>query len=88
MPVVAGVPEIQHRAGEHCSLIGVLESILRSCGEAYDYVDLMGLSGAAFRIRLAWPTWDEIMGGRMHPGISTDASFGPHVQALAAIRHA
>ena len=62
--------------------MGSLEAVLQYHGEAYDYVELMGLSGAAFRLRIAYPTTDRIMGGRIHPGISVDASIGPHVQAL------
>jgi hypothetical protein len=62
--------------------MGALEAVLQYHGEAYDYVELMGLSDAAFRIRVAYPTTDRIMGGRIHPGISTDALVGPHVQAL------
>jgi len=77
-----GVPALAFRTGRECTFIGCLEAVLRYHGEAYDYVDLMGLSGAAFRVRIAYPTTDRIMGGRIHPGISTDASFGPHIAAI------
>jgi hypothetical protein len=61
--------------------MGCLEAVLRYHGEPHDYVDLMGISGAAFRVRIAYPSSDRIMGGRIHPGISADAAIGPHVAA-------
>jgi len=77
-----GVRPLGFRQGKQCTLMGSLEAVLQYHGEAYDYVELMGLSGAAFRIRVAYPSSDRIMGGRIHPGISVDASIGPHVQAV------
>jgi len=77
-----GVGPLASRQGMQCSLMGSLEAVLHYHGEAYDYAELMGLSGAAFRIRVAYPTTDRIMGGRVHPGISVDASIGPHMQAV------
>jgi hypothetical protein len=76
-----GVRPLASRRGKQCTLMGSLEAVLQYHGEAYDYVALMGLSGAAFRVRVAYPDSDRIMGGRIHPGISVDASIGPHVQA-------
>jgi hypothetical protein len=77
-----GVRPLTSRRGKQCTLMGSLEAVLQYHGEAYDYVELMGLSGAAFRIRIAYPDSDRIMGGRIHPGISVDASIGPHMQAV------
>lgn len=77
-----GVPALAFRTGRQCTLMGSLEAVLRYYGEDYDYIDLMGLSAAAFRVRIAYPTTDRIMGGRIHPGVSVDASFGPHVAAI------
>jgi len=82
MKRIDSVPEMVRRPGQQCSFVGALEAVLKTHGEPHDYVDLMGLSGAAFRIRLARSSWDEIMGGRLHPGLSTDASFGPHADAV------
>ena len=80
--VLDGVPPLAWRRGKQCTLIGCFEAVLRYYGEPWDYVDLMGLSGAAFRLRIAYSTNERLMGGRIHPGISIDASVGPHVQAL------
>jgi len=79
--VLEGVQPLAFRQGKQCTLMGCLEAVLRYHGEPYDYVDLMGLSGAAFRIRIAYPSSDRLMGGRIHPGVSVDASIGPHVDA-------
>jgi hypothetical protein len=80
--ILEGVPPLASRRGKQCTLTGCFEAVLRYHGGPWDYVDLMGLSGAAFRLRIAYPTGDQLMGGRIHPGISMDASVGPHVQAL------
>jgi len=84
MKTVPNVPEIVKRPGQQCSFIGALEAVLKTRGEGYDYVDLMGLSAAAFRVRLARSSWDGIMGGRIHPAVSTDGCFGPHADAAMA----
>lgn len=81
MKLLEGVQPLRFRQGKQCTLIGCLEIVLRYHGEPHDYVDLMGLSGAAFRIRIAYPSSDRLMGGRIHPGISIDASIGPHLDA-------
>jgi len=81
--VLAGVKQLTPRSGNECTLIGCVEAVLRYHGEAHDYVDLMGLSAAAFRIRVAYSAVESIAGGRVHPGISVDAQVGPHVQALS-----
>jgi hypothetical protein len=81
MKTIDQVPEMVRRPCQQCSFIGALEAVLTAHGEEYDYVDLMGLSGAAFRVRLGRSSWDEIMGGRIHPGVSIDGSFGPHADA-------
>ena len=83
--VLEGVQPLGFRKGKQCTLMGCLEAVLRYHGEPYDYVDLMGLSGAAFRIRIAYPSSDRLMGGRIHPGISVDASVGPHLEALLEV---
>ncbi len=80
--LLEGVQPLGFRKGKQCTLIGCLEAVLRYHGEPHDYVDLMGLSGAAFRVRIAYPSSDRLMGGRIHPGISVDASIGPHVDAV------
>jgi hypothetical protein len=84
MRALEGVPGLPGcRRGRECNLIGCLEAVLRYHAESYDYVDLMGLSAAAFRVRLAYSTSDAIMGGRIHPGISVDPLVGPHMELLA-----
>jgi len=42
--------------GESSFMAGLSE-IMKFHGESYDYVDLMGFSGAAFRINIAQPQW-------------------------------
>ena len=82
--VLEGVPPLARRGGKQCTFMAALEAVLRYYGESYDYADLMGLSAAAFRVRLAKSTWEQIMGGRIHPGISIDAPVGPHMKAITA----
>lgn len=81
--VLQGFGPLQPRATKPCSLMGCMEQVLYFLGDDYDFVELMGLSGAAFRIRLAFPTTTALMGGRVHPGVSTDASIGPYLNQLA-----
>lgn len=80
---VAGVPAFRARCGKQCSYVAALEALLRFHGEDYDYVDLMGLGGLAFRLRWVRATWDDICGGRLHPGASASGCFGGHPDALA-----
>ena len=42
----------------------------------------MGQSGCAFRVRFAKPSVPDICLGRVHAGISTDASLAPYLNAL------
>ena len=79
-----GVLPIRTReGGRECTLMASLERVLGYHGETYDYVDIMGLSGAAFRVRYAVPTEMWLCGGRVHPGISADPCVGPHLTALS-----
>lgn len=53
--VLAEVPELKW--GNECTFIGALESVLNFLGEDTDYVELMGMSGAAFRIQFNNVEW-------------------------------
>jgi hypothetical protein len=85
MKTIPGVPAFNGRQGKQCSYVAALEAILTFHGEGYDYVDLMGLSGAAFRLRWVGATWDDSCGGRLHPGAAASACFGGHPEALAEV---
>ncbi|MFX0094865.1 MAG: ArsR/SmtB family transcription factor [Candidatus Hodarchaeota archaeon] len=43
--------------GKECTFMGALEAALNFLGVSVDYVDLMGLSAAAFRLRFHQPEW-------------------------------
>ena len=82
---IPGVPGFRARCGRQCSYVAALEAVLRYHGEDHDYVDLMGLGGLAFRLRWVRATWDDICGGRLHPGASASGCFGGHPDILAEV---
>lgn len=67
--VLFDVSELVWGRNGECTFIGSLEVVLNYLGETYDYVDLMGLSAAAFRLMFHHPTWC---------ASSPDASLGPY----------
>ena len=73
---IDGVPGFSARCGKQCSYVAAVEAVLRSQGEDYDYIDLMGLGGYAFSLRWVRATWDDICGGRLHPGAAASGCFG------------
>ena len=85
MKQLPGIIPLAFRAGRQCTFVGALEALVRYYGGAWDYVDLMGLSGTAFRMRVARSTSQEIMGGRLHAGVSTDASCAPYARPLMEV---
>ena len=68
MNELPGVIPLAFRTGRQCTFVGALEALVRYYGGPWDYVDLMGLSGAAFRMRVVRSSSPEIMGGRLHAG--------------------
>ncbi|UCD73526.1 MAG: hypothetical protein JSW01_02460 [Candidatus Bathyarchaeota archaeon] len=55
--VLTDVPRIGWGKGIECTFIGALDAALRFLGESVDYVYLMGISGAAFRLLFHQPEW-------------------------------
>lgn len=51
--LIDGVPLLTHGQGQDCTLAGALAAALSVTTDPYDYDDLMGLSGLAFRVRWA-----------------------------------
>ncbi len=49
------IPEL--KMDKRCTFIGALEAVLNYLGENTDYVELMGMSGAAFRIQFNVDEW-------------------------------
>lgn len=82
---VDGVPGFSARCGKQCSYVAALEAVLRFHGEDHDYIDLMGLGGLAFRLRWVRATWDDICGGRLHPGAAASGCFGGHPDILGEV---
>jgi hypothetical protein len=54
---IAGVPPLRFGAGQDNSVIVAYTTLLNAIGERSSYDDLMGRSGAAFRLQLAQPQW-------------------------------
>lgn len=55
---IDGIPKLTWTDPGACTFIGALLRTLNRIGEPIGYVDLMGLSGAAFRFCFAHPGWD------------------------------
>jgi len=55
--VLKGVPRLGWGMDIECTFYGALDATLRYLGEVVDYVYLMGVSGAAFRLRFHQPDW-------------------------------
>jgi len=55
--VLEGVPPLGWGKGIECTFFGALDATLRFLGEPVDYVYLMGVSAAAFRLRFHQPDW-------------------------------
>ncbi|MFX1252879.1 MAG: hypothetical protein ACFFCZ_14830 [Promethearchaeota archaeon] len=53
--ILNGIPKLAW--GKECTFMGALEAALSYLKESVDYVDLMGLSAAAFRFRFHQPDW-------------------------------
>jgi len=53
--VLSEVPEL--KLGKECTFIGSLEAALDFLGENTDYIELMGMSGAAFRLQFHTIEW-------------------------------
>jgi len=55
--VLENVPTLGWGKNIECTFFGALDATLRFLGEPVDYVDLMGFSAAAFRLRFHQPEW-------------------------------
>jgi DNA-binding transcriptional ArsR family regulator len=55
--VLDGVPKLGWGKDIECTLFGALDATLRFLGEPVDYVYLMGVSAAAFRLMFHQPNW-------------------------------
>jgi hypothetical protein len=55
---IPGVRPLELKIGNQCTFIGAMQSALEAMGEHVSYEELMGLSGAAFRLSFAQPRWD------------------------------
>jgi len=55
--VLEGVPKLGWGKNIECTFFGALDATLRFLGEPVDYVYLMGVSAAAFRLRFHQPDW-------------------------------
>ena len=55
--VLQCVPSLGWGKNIECTFIGALDATLRYLGESIDYVYLMGISGAAFRLSFHQPEW-------------------------------
>ena len=53
-----GTAPLAWDSGRECTLFGAMATLLQSIGDQVSYFELMGLSGAAFRLRFASPRWD------------------------------
>ena len=49
--VIPGVPKLAWGMGRECTFVGALEAAMSVTDHCFSYVDLMGLSGLAFRVR-------------------------------------
>ena len=56
MKVLDGVPTLSWEKDGQTTYCGALAAALSTTDYPYSYVDLMGLSGLAFRIM--WPRWE------------------------------
>lgn len=56
--VIEGVEELAGWGKEDCTFMGSLAVTLRAMGEKVSYDELMGMSGAAFRLQVASPEWN------------------------------
>ncbi len=57
MNILEGIDKLSWGTNKECTFIGALEIALKKMGETYDYIDLMGLSGMAFRFYFHHPEW-------------------------------
>jgi hypothetical protein len=55
---IDGIPKLTWTDPGDCTFVGALLRALNRIGEPINYVDLMGISGAAFRFCFAHPNWD------------------------------
>lgn len=56
--VVKGVEKLEWKIGNQCTFIGSMRAALQAMGDETSYNELMGVSGAAFRLTFAQPGWD------------------------------
>jgi len=76
--VLEGVPPLGWGKNIECTFFGALDATLRFLGEPVDYVYLMGVSAAAFRLRFHQPDWCP-----SSPDAALDETYGQ--QALKSI---
>ncbi|MFX1534065.1 MAG: hypothetical protein ACFFDI_07520, partial [Promethearchaeota archaeon] len=69
--ILNGIPKLAW--GKECTFMGALEAAFIYLEEPVDYVDLMGLSAAAFRLRFHQPEWCPS---------SPEGSFDPHPETV------
>ncbi len=55
--VLEGLSRLEWGRDVECTFFGALDATLRFLGEPVDYVNLMGVSAAAFRLRFHQPDW-------------------------------
>ena len=55
--VLAGIPPLQWEAGQDCTWAGAMHAALRYMGNDYSYEQIMGMSGACYRLAFT-DVWD------------------------------
>ena len=55
--VLPGIPPLQWEAGQDCTWAGAMHAALRYMGEHYSYEQIMGMSGACYRLAFT-DVWD------------------------------
>lgn len=55
--VLAGIPPLQWEAGQECTWAGAIHAALQYMGENYSYEQIMGMSGACYRLAFT-DVWD------------------------------
>lgn len=75
--VLEGVDQLRWGQGQECTFMGALAAALRAMDEEVTYDELMGLSGAAFRLQFHQPNWDnssaDVLTGFDHAGAALAA---------------
>ncbi len=55
---IQGVPKLEWGKGQDCSFAGALTAALHALGQPISYDQVMGMSGACWRLALSHPYWD------------------------------